>query len=217
MNSDFDFRLLELFNALILHLRNSTTHKSQRLSKLEKFKAELSVKLAFPFMEFYTDIIYPRISNNIPDDNLNELNTNPAEVQVLRNSDLNQAHEYYYGLDGDNTGSMLEKIFLEPENNQQALKKLSESVKNAIGEIGKKVQKKSIIFSGGDSILFKGFFKEEELKVIQDIYKKKTSGLTCSIGYGRSLTETYLALKLAKTKPGKNSIVGIKLKNREGS
>ena len=31
------------------------------------------------------------------------------------------------------------------------------------------------------------------------------------IGYGRSFREVYLALKLAKTEPGKNSIVGIEL------
>ncbi|NJN07775.1 MAG: mCpol domain-containing protein [Richelia sp. SL_2_1] len=40
-----------------------------------------------------------------------------------------------------------------------------------------------------------------------------TKELTCSIGYGSSLTETYLALKIAKTKPGKNSIVGIQFKD----
>lgn len=63
--------------------------------------------------------------------------------------------------------------------------------------------------------MFKGFFKQDELEEIKDIYKKSTkrsdpsgSGLTCSIGYGRSLTETYLALKVAKTQPGKNSIFG---------
>ena len=49
------------------------------------------------------------------------------------------------------------------------------------------------------------------LKNIQKIYKSTTSGLTCSIGYGRSFQEVYLALKLAKTQPGKNSIIGIKI------
>ena len=81
--------------------------------------------------------------------------------------------------------------------------------------------KKSVIFAGGDSILFKGFFKQHELEEIKEIYKKSTkrsdpsgSGLTCSIGYGRTLTETYLALKIAKTQPGKNSIFGFKLADK---
>ncbi|MEM7714908.1 MAG: mCpol domain-containing protein, partial [Cyanobacteria bacterium P01_A01_bin.68] len=64
-------------------------------------------------------------------------------------------------------------------------------------------------------------FKQHELEEIKEIYKKSTkmsdpsgSGLTCSIGYGRTLTETYLALKIAKTQPGKNSIFGFKLADK---
>ena len=218
MDSNFDFKLLKLFNELMRHLRNSTTHKGNLLTDLEKFKAELSVKLAFPFMEFYTDIIYPELSS-----------TNVSDNQLISNdnkSELIPENEYYYGLDGDNTGLMLEKIFLEFKDNQEALRDLSRSVQNAIKKISDKIQKitkhkKSVIYAGGDSILFKGFFKQHELEEIKEIYKKSTkrsdpsgSGLTCSIGYGRTLTETYLALKIAKTQPGKNSIFGFKLADK---
>ena len=60
-------------------------------------------------------------------------------------------------------------------------------------------------------LLFKGNLQEDMLLEIQAMYSKSTPGLTCSIGYGRSFQEVYLALKLAKTKPGKNAIVGIEL------
>ena len=218
MMPDFDFEFFTLFNKLMLYLRNSTTHKERLLTDVEKFKAELSVKLAFPFMEFYTDIIYPKILSNKTD----ALNINIDRVEVLNNSDLNKSREYYYGLDGDNTGLELEKIFLTSNDDQCQLKKLSNSVQKAMKEIEKEVKKRtqrqdSIIFSGGDSILFKGFLKEDDLKEIQKTYEKNTSGLTCSIGYGCSLTETYLALKIAKTQPGKNSIFGIQFTDKENA
>ena len=92
---------------------------------------------------------------------------------------------------------------------------MSKSIKDAISEIAKficeKHKKSTIIFDAGDDLLFKGKFVEEDLKRMQEIYYKTTSGLTCSIGYGRSCQEVYLALKLAKTQPGKNSVVGIQL------
>ena len=54
-----DFEFLKKFNDFILYLRNKTTHKDVLISDLEKFKAELSVTMSFPFLEFYIDVIYP--------------------------------------------------------------------------------------------------------------------------------------------------------------
>ncbi len=51
-------------------------------------------------------------------------------------------------------------------------------------------------------MLFKGTFNETALQDLQQIYQKITSGLTCSIGFGKTLQEVYLALKLAKAEPG---------------
>ena len=97
---------------------------------------------------------------------------------------------------------------------ENKFKKISESIVKAINEISKFIRsntKNSVIFAAGDDLLFKGYIDEDMLKNIQKIYKSTTSGLTCSIGYGRSFQEVYLALKLAKTQPGKNSIIGIKI------
>jgi hypothetical protein len=204
---DFDIEFFKKFNDFILYLRNSTTHKSKILTDMEKFKADLSVKMAFPYIEFYTDLVYPILSSN-------SFSENPKQIKNLSYSDISPSDTIYYGIDGDNTGSILEQLFLS-SSDETKFKKLSESITKAIDKIYNFIRsdskKSSIVFKAGDDILFKGCLNEEKLKAIQEIYYETTSGLTCSIGYGKSFQEVYLALKLAKTKPGKNSIVGVEL------
>ncbi len=205
--SDFDLEFFRKFNEFIKYLRNSTTHKGRLLTDLERFKAELSVKLSFPFIEFYTDIVFPLLSSK-------QETEKPKQIKVISNSDLKQDDILYYGLDGDDTGFILEELFIA-NSDQEKFKQLSQSIKNAIAEVIKfvreKCKKSTIIFDAGDDLLFKGKVNEEDLKRMQEIYYETTSGLTCSIGYGRSFQEVYLALKLAKTQPGKNAVVGIQL------
>jgi hypothetical protein len=204
---DFDLKFFSLFNDFILYLRNSTTHKGRLLTDLEKFKADLSVKMAFPFMEFYTDIVYPMLSNGVSIEK-------PKQIKRLTSPTTNKGDEFYYGLDGDNTGAILEELFLS-SSDELRFRKLSQSVEEAIAKIGRLVRdnsakKSAVIFAAGDDLLFRGFFDMNALQAMQQIYKD-TTGLTCSIGYGKSFQEVYLALKLAKTEPGKNSIVGIEM------
>jgi minimal CRISPR polymerase domain len=207
--SDFDLEFFSKFNEFIKYLRNSTTHKGQFLTDVERFKAELSVKLSFPFIEFYTDIIFPLLS-------CNSSVQKPKQIQLISDKDIKQDDIFYYGIDGDNTGSILEELFISAtENDENKLEKMSKSVEKAISEITKfardKYKKTKIIFNAGDDLLFKGKINGEDLKKMQEIYYEQTDGLTCSIGYGRSFQEVYLALKLAKTQPGKNGLVGIQL------
>ncbi len=205
--SDFDFEFFRKFNDFMLYLRNSSTHKTTILADMERFKADLSVKMSFPFIEFYTDIIYPILdSGNYTDP--------PKKIKKLLASDVKFKDALYFGLDGDNTGVMLEKLFLS-SSDEVTFKKMSDSVANTINELSKYISanlaRSTIIFAAGDDILFKAEFDEPTLYVLQQMYQKKTSGLTCSIGYGKSFREVYLALKLAKLEPGKNSIVGVEL------
>jgi hypothetical protein len=108
----------------------------------------------------------------------------------------------------------LEELFLACSD-ESSFQKLSKDVANAISKISKfvadKLGKNAIVFEAGDDLLFKGNFNEDALLEMQAMYSQLTPGLTCSIGYGRSFQEVYLALKLAKTQPGKNAIVGIEL------
>jgi hypothetical protein len=138
----------------------------------------------------------------------------PKQIKRISDADIKSGETLYYGLDGDDTGSILEELFLS-SSDEIKFKKLSKSIALAISKVSSFISSKSknsIVFEAGDDLLFKGYFNEDTLKYMQKMYYDTTSGLTCSIGYGRSFQEVYLALKLAKTQPGKNSIVGIDLK-----
>jgi GH24 family phage-related lysozyme (muramidase) len=69
----------------------------------------------------------------------------------------------------------------------------------------------SILFAEGDNILFKAHYQVSLLKELQRIYRDKT-GLTGSIGYGKTLPEVSLAMRLSKAKGG-DGIMGIALKD----
>lgn len=207
-SEDFDIEFFKKFNDFILYLRNSTTHKGILLTEFEKFKAELAVKMSFPFIEFYTDIVFPALSEKVD-------SRSPRKIRKLKNLNKNIKKEvFYFGLDGDNTGSLLEEIFVSNEGERE-FKALSDGVTNGINQVVKYIESKEskknkpIIFSAGDDILFKGKFDYDDLLEMQKIYHEKTQGKTCSIGFGRSFQEVYLALKLAKSEPGKGAIIGI--------
>lgn len=201
----FDVEFFRRLNDFVLYLRNSTTHKSRSLTNLEKFKADLAVKMSFPFISFYTDIVYEMLSH--------EKNAvKPKKISELNNPIPNAGTIMYYGLDGDDTGRSLEELFLLSKN-EAHFKKISQSISKGIAIIRNKITSKtgkdSIIFEAGDDLLFKGGFSQKELEEFQGIYSSETAGLTCSIGYGNSFKEVYLAMKMAKTMPGKGSIIGV--------
>lgn len=199
----FDIEFFRKFNDFMLYLRNSTTHKGAILTDIERFKADLSLSMAFPFIQFYTDIVYSVLAG--------ENAMSPGEIKDLKNSTPNEGEKMYYGIDGDDTGKLLEELFFSSKEDSH-FRKISNSIKNAIREIRKAViakgGEKSIIFEAGDDLLFTGSFTKSELESFQSTYNSTTSGLTCSIGYGKSLHEVYLAMKLAKSKPGKGVIIG---------
>lgn len=203
----FDIKFFRKLNDFVLYLRNSTTHQGRQLTSIEKFKADLAVKMAFPFIAFYTDIVYDILAEGADI-------TKPKKVAELESPVPTPGTIMYYGLDGDNTGQALEELFLLAKK-EAHFKKISESITKAIAIIRKKIIKKagqnSIILEAGDDLLFKGDFSKEELEEFKGIYNSETSGLTCSIGYGNSFQEVYLAMKIAKTTPGKSTIIGAKL------
>lgn len=203
---DFDFEFFKKFNDFMLYLRNSSTHKNTALADIERFKADLSVKMSFPFIEFYVDIIHQLLNNH----NFTE---SPAKMVMKRlsNCDIPPGETFYFGLDGDDTGARLEELFLSARDDK-VFEEMSKSVVKAVKEIENYIKSRKgskVLFAAGDDILFKANFDESVLRLLQEMYQAKASGLTCSIGYGKSFREVHLALKLAKLEPGKNSIVGI--------
>jgi hypothetical protein len=205
---DFDHEFFRRFNDFMLYLRNSTTHKGKLLSDVERFKADLAVKMSFPFLEFYAEIVHPLLAAS-------STAVAPAKIQTLSASAISPTDVFLVGLDGDDTGAILEDLFLFA-NDEKRFRQLSTGVERALDDISKRVKdfnkKNSIIFAAGDDLLFRGHVDEPLLLDLQQIYAAKANGHTCSIGYGKTFREVYVALKLAKTKPGKNSIVGVELK-----
>jgi hypothetical protein len=208
----FDFDFFNKFNDFMLYLRNSTTHKGKLLTDLERFKAELALNMSFPFLDFYADIINPILSNTTPD-----LNLKSKQISQITTDELNSKKTFYFGLDGDNTGSILEGLFLSSGSNENGFRNMSKNVTNAIKKIAKKIRAANgkIIFDAGDDLLFKGSFDYKDLEDMKEIYHKETNGQTCSISFGSTLHETYLAMKIAKAHPGKNTIMGIELLKSE--
>jgi minimal CRISPR polymerase domain len=162
--------------------------------------------MSFPFIAFYTDIVYEILS-------CGEDVIKPKKIAELNDPTPANGTVMYYGLDGDDTGQSLEELFLLSKN-ESHFKKVSQSITKGIAIIRTKIVQKagrdSIVFEAGDDLLFKGSFSQKELEEFKGIYNSETAGLTCSIGYGNSFQEVYLAMKIAKTTPGKNSIVGAK-------
>jgi len=201
---DIDLEFLEEFNKFIIFLRNKTTHKSSQnhLSDVEKFKAELSISMSLEFIEFYTDIVYPSMEQ-LTFENAKENIDYPNEP--LLNED------YYFGIDGDSTGACLEDMLVEEK--KEELKEISKNISIALKKMGNYIKKVSkdneIIFQTGDDMLVRGRLSFDDLIKIKQIYKDTTQILTCSIGFGKTSKDAYMALKLAKANPQKNMIKGI--------
>lgn len=208
--ADFDFEFFRRFNEFMLYLRNSTTHKGKFLTDVERIKADLALKMSFPFLKFYAEIVHPIL------DNATIAAHEPVRIQTLNNAEIAQHDIYFVGIDGDNTGAALEELFLSATDEKQ-FRELSHGIQKAVDAISDRIKNrhpkkdKPIIFAAGDDILFQGRIDEGFLTELQDLYKASSQGQTCSIGYGKSFREAYVALKLAKSKPGKNAIVGVEI------
>ena len=138
----------------------------------------------------------------------------PVQLRAIPKEALSPSSELFFGLDGDNTGIVLENLFLGARE-ESSLTGLSRAVTAAIKHLENRIALRcgpeSIVFAAGDDILFKGRCDTQFLVELQQAYRAATGGLTCSVGFGGSLREVYLALKLAKSSPGKNAIQGVEL------
>lgn len=210
ISSGFDYTFLKKFNEFILYLRNSATHKALTISVSERFKASLTLQMSLIYLEYYSTVVYQELKKGE--------NREHGEVKIEEfklNDQTEISVELYYGLDGDNTGTILESM-LQSNLNEEDLRDFSCKVKKAKDKIVEYIKKSAhgkVIFAEGDDILFKGSFHISELQQMSQIYKDISGGLTCSIGYGKSLKEVLLAMKFAKIE--KNAIKGIVISKYE--
>jgi hypothetical protein len=107
----------------------------------------------------------------------------------------------YYGFDVDSAKKIIEGFIFSEET--EALSHFSTQLLETLREIEQEVikQEGKIIYSAGDNILFYGKFDESWCQEILHSFKQKT-GYSASIGIGKTVTEFYLALRLAKSKGG---------------
>ena len=147
---NFDVEFFRRLNDFVLYLRNSTTHEGRSLTNLERFKADLAVKMSFPFIAFYTDIVYEILSDG------GEV-TKPKKITELTNPTPTPGTVMYYGLDGDDTGQALEELFLLSKN-ETHFRRISQSITKGVAVIRNKIVQKagkdSIVFEAGDDLLF---------------------------------------------------------------
>jgi hypothetical protein len=102
----------------------------------------------------------------------------------------------YTYIDGDNIGLKIESSFLQ--NDESRLVRINQDVIDAIGKITSHLllNQQEIIFSGADGIICKGqaINGPELLHFVRNC----NQSITFSIGTGRTLRESYIALRYAK-------------------
>jgi hypothetical protein len=102
---------------------------------------------------------------------------------------------------------------------EAAFTRFSKIVQKAIGQVGQEARKPPIqgrvLFSAGDDLLFSGFFDPLALGQLRELYREVSQGRTCSVGFGTSPRAAYVALKMAKARPGKDTMLGVVLASGE--
>lgn len=201
--------ILVHFTNLIADVRNRNAHPSNALESNLTIETQsyLASYLAFTFLKFTIRILSDFVDNS--GDFLN--------IEIIDSSNLDLGKEFYFGFDGDATGKYLEIAFGELIEDEEEVLKRSKFISDSVKQIRKIISstlksQKAVFFAEGDNVLFKAQYNQDLLRAIQDKYTEMT-GLSSSIGFGKTLKEASIALRLAKARKG-NSIVGVNL-NKE--
>ncbi|MFP5268700.1 mCpol domain-containing protein [Coleofasciculus sp.] len=200
---------LEYLTRLITSIRNDIAHPSSEngySKELTAIQSRLSSQLAFAFLQFTTKTLSAFLDQN----------GKLVDIKILEAPIEEEQTVFYFGFDGDSTGDYLDMAF--SQSSEDEVRQRSKIVHGAISELKKLIYKEtkdhnSVLFAEGDNILFKGRYQVSLLNELQRIYKDKT-GLTGTIGYGKTLPEVALAMRLSKAKGGDN-VMGIALKDSE--
>lgn len=198
---------LEHLTRLITSVRNDIAHPSSGngySKELTAIQSRLSSQLAFAFLQFTIKTLSAFLDQN------GQL----VDIQILEDPIEEDQTFFYFGFDGDSTGDYLDMAF--SQSSEDEVRQRSQVVCSAISELKKLICKEtrdhnSVLFAEGDNILFKARYQVSLLNELQRIYRDKT-GLTGTIGFGKTLPEVALAMRLSKAKGG-DSVMGIALKD----
>jgi len=186
---------------LLRGLRNASTHE-QTSPEFGRIRARLGIELLLATSEYFK-ILHEKgkLKGDAKISNRNS-HKNYTQIGTLGN-------KYFFGIDGDDTGFSLESLF-QSNADKKKFTKFSKAVEFAFKELCNDIRKSpingEILFCSGDDLLFHGCYIPEYLENLQLKYTRLTGGLTCSIGFGTTPNEAYVALKIAKASPGKNCI-----------
>jgi hypothetical protein len=111
---------------------------------------------------------------------------------------------WYLAIDGDDIGNFIELCMVK--ENAKGLRSFSSTVESILSQISGAINDNpliEVIMQGGDSILLS--LPESEIASVMEEVRSATQGssITFSGGYGRTMREAYLALRVAKA-TGKN-------------
>lgn len=211
---DLEPNLIFQITDLLRTLRNASAHEATS-PKFGSIRARLSVELLLATTDCL-EILWSdkRLSNSgaltIGSEFQNEMTSVDTEGRP--------GETYYFGLDGDDTGRELETLFSGERADRifsEFSKRVGLAMKCVKKEIDEKVPSGRVLFCSGDDILFKAPYDAEFIERLRRIYAEKTGGLTCSVGYGVTARAAYVALKLSKARPGKNSVIGVVIRKDE--
>jgi hypothetical protein len=204
---DYEPQLLEEVSQLLRRLRNASTHE-QTSPEFGRIRARLSTELLLATSEYFRilnmeGLIKPSITTGM---------TNKCNLVGRPGT------QYFFGLDGDDTGRELERLF-QGGFDEESFSRFSTAVDSAIRAVSKQIKltpiSGEILFSSGDDILFKGNYSADAIEDLRATYNRIARGHTCSVGFGRTPKEAYIALKMAKATPGKDSVMGVELISNE--
>lgn len=205
---DYEPHLLGDVSQLLRRLRNASTHE-QTSPAFGRIRARLSTELLFATAEYFRILDSQGLLQGTDV-------AQAAERSACAMTGVNGAR-YFFGIDGDDTGHRLEELFHRAAAGDE-FSIFSSRVSKATEAVAESAQqgplRATVHFCAGDDLLLEGHYDGDALRGLQDLYERHTGGLTCSIGFGRTAREAYVALKMAKASPGKGRVLGVELVDR---
>ena len=195
--------ILNSMTHLMKTIRNNVIH-SRSITEDIEIQARLSSQLAIAFLQ-YADKALQAFST--PGGTL-------LKVNLINQAEISKNCVMYFGFDGDSTGDYIADSFLNGIDGETEVKQKSKKIREAVRDISNFIRKhtqdnSAVIFAEGDDILFKAPYDSDLVSKIQKTYEEKT-GLKSSIGFGQTLKEATIALRLSKSR-NENSVLGIKI------
>ncbi len=191
----------------LLIQRNFAAHEETSGLGVARVRARLCGELLLCLVEYLDSLEV----ESAKDDCIVEPPVDELITEVIPPSEVKDGELMYYGLDGDDTGRELERLFSASAGDEE-FRKYSRSIQGAINSVAKHVRSMggAVLFSAGDDILFHTRYRKDLADELMRMYLGE-SGRTCSVGFGRTKREAYVALKIAKAQPGKNTCLGLQI------